>query len=141
LGNAAIMPAKMPARSPSSIDVVVGRNVRIRRLDKGLSQAELASRLGVTFQQVQRYEAGGNRIGSGRLVKVAAILGVPVAALFQGVEGVQHAVSLLSLIADPRAFRLAHAFAAIEDGVERLSIVKLVEKIAAAVAPPKQRRR
>jgi transcriptional regulator with XRE-family HTH domain len=135
------MPAKMPARSPSSIDVVVGRNVRIRRLDKGLSQAELASRLGVTFQQVQRYEAGGNRIGSGRLVKVAAILGVPVAALFQGVEGVQHAVSLLSLIADPRAFRLAHAFAAIEDGVERLSIVKLVEKIAAAVAPPKQRRR
>jgi transcriptional regulator with XRE-family HTH domain len=135
------MPAKMPARSPSSIDVVVGHNVRIWRVARGLSQVELASRLGVTFQQVQKYEVGGNRIGSGRLVKVAAILGVPVAALFQGVEGVQHAVSLLSLIADPRAFRLAHAFAAIEDGVERLSIVKLVEKIAAAVAPPKQRRR
>lgn len=137
--NAAVM-AKEFARSPSSIDVAVGRNVRIWRMARGLSQAQLADQLGVTFQQVQKYEAGGNRIGTGRLVKVAAVLGLPVAALFEGVEGVQHAASLLSLIADPRAFRLAHAFAAIEDRAERLSIVKLVEKIAAAVPQPKPRR-
>jgi 3-oxoacyl-[acyl-carrier protein] reductase len=51
---------------------------------KGLSQAQLANRLGVTFQQVQKYEVGANRIGTGRLVKVAGILGVPIAALFDG---------------------------------------------------------
>lgn len=133
------MPAKAPARGPGSIDVAVGCNVRICRMARGMSQADLASRLGVTFQQVQKYESGGSRIGSGRLVKVAAILAVPLAALFQGVEGVPHAVSLLSLIVDPRAFRLARAFAAIKDSAERLMIVKLVEKIAAAVPQPKQR--
>ena len=135
------MAAEKPTRSPSSIDIAVGRNVRIWRMTRGMSQAELASRLGVTFQQVQKYEVGGNRIGTGRLVKVAAILGVPVATLFQGVEGMQHAASLLALIADPRSFRLARAFSEIEDGAERLSIVKLVEKIAAAVPQPKSRHR
>ncbi|HEV2955529.1 MAG TPA: helix-turn-helix transcriptional regulator [Xanthobacteraceae bacterium] len=105
-----------------------------------MSQAQLATQLGVTFQQVQKYEAGSSRIGTGRLVKVAAILGVPVATLFQGVDGVAHAASLLSLIADVRSFRLAHAFAAIEDRAERLSIVNLVEKIAAGVQQPKRRR-
>jgi transcriptional regulator with XRE-family HTH domain len=136
-----VMAAEKPVRGPDSIDVAVGRNVRIWRMAKGMSQAELAKRLGVTFQQVQKYEVGANRIGTGRLVKVAAILGVPVAAMFQDVEGVQHAASLLSLIADPRSFRLARAFALIEDSAERLSIVALVEKIAAAVPQPKARRR
>jgi transcriptional regulator with XRE-family HTH domain len=47
---------------------------------KGLSQAQLGNRLGVTFQQVQKYEVGSNRIGTGRLVKLAAVLGIPIAA-------------------------------------------------------------
>jgi len=77
------MPAKSrPAKRPSSIDIAVGRNVRIWRMAKGLSQAQLANRLGVTFQQVQKYEVGSNRIGTGRLVKLAAILRIPIAALF-----------------------------------------------------------
>jgi len=136
------MPAKSrPAKRPSSIDIAVGRNVRIWRMAKGLSQAQLAHRLGVTFQQVQKYEVGSNRIGTGRLVKLAAILGVPIAALFDGTEGADPARSLLALIADKRGFRLARAFAAIADNTARLSLVNLVEKIAIAVPQPPRRRK
>jgi transcriptional regulator with XRE-family HTH domain len=108
---------------------------------KGLSQAQLAKRLGVTFQQVQKYETGGNRIPTGRLVKLAGILGVPIAALFEGTSEAEPSRSLLALISDPRSFRLGHAFAAIGDRTARLSIVNLVEKIAASVAKPKGRRK
>ena len=135
------MPAKTPPKRPTSIDIAVGRNVRIWRMARGLSQAHLAQRLGITFQQVQKYEVGANRIGTGRLVKAAAILRVPVAALLEGADGADPARSPLSLVADRRSFRLAHAFAAIEDRTARLSIVNLVEKIAAAVPQPKRRRR
>ena len=136
------MPAKSRlAKRPSSIDIAVGRNVRIWRMAKGLSQAQLAHRLGVTFQQVQKYEVGSNRIGTGRLVKLAAILRIPIAALFDGTEGADPARSLLGLIADKRAFRLARAFAAIADNTARLSLVNLVEKIAIAVPQPPRRRK
>jgi transcriptional regulator with XRE-family HTH domain len=124
-----------PPRRPNSVDVAVGRNVRIWRMAKGLSQAQLAQRLGVTFQQVQKYEVGANRIGTGRLVKLAAILGIPIAVLFEGADRTDPARSPLALIADTRAFRLAHAFAAVKDATLRLSLVKLVEKIAIAVPP------
>jgi transcriptional regulator with XRE-family HTH domain len=134
------MPARKLAKRPSTIDVAVGRNIRIWRMAKGMSQAHLANRLGVTFQQIQKYEVGANRIGTGRLVKAAAILGVPIATLFDGVDRADDASALLSLVADSRSFRLAHAFAAIKDGTLRLSLVNLVEKVAAAV-PQQQRRR
>jgi transcriptional regulator with XRE-family HTH domain len=136
------MPAKSPRtppRRPSPVDVAVGRNVRIWRMARGLSQAQLANRLGVTFQQVQKYEVGANRIGTGRLVRLAAILGIPIAALFDGADAADPARSMLALIADIRAFRLAHAFAAVNDTTLRLSLVKLVEKVAIAV-PQSQRR-
>ena len=115
--------------------------MRIWRMAKGLSQAQLAYRLGVTFQQVQKYEVGANRISTGRLFKVAAVLGVPIAVLLEGADAADHAASLLSFVADSRSFRLAHAFAAIKNSTLRLSLVTLVEKIAAAVPPPKTRRR
>ena len=131
--------SRTAARRPSPVDVAVGRNARIWRMAKGLSQAQLAHRLDVTFQQIQKYEVGANRIGTGRLVKLAAILGIPIAALFEGADAADPTRSLHVLIADPRAFRLAHAFAAIEDTTLRLSLVKLVEKIVIAVPPPKRR--
>ena len=135
------MPANRPPKRPTSIDIAVGRNVRIWRMARGLSQAQLAQRLGVTFQQVQKYEVGSNRIGTGRLVKAAAILGIPVAALLEGVDGSDRTRSLLSLVGDRRSFRLADAFAAIEDKAARVSIVNLVEQIASTVPQPKRRRR
>ena len=135
------MPPKRPAKRPSSIDVAVGRNVRIWRMARGLSQAQLASRLGVTFQQLQKYEVGANRIGTGRLVKVANILRVPITALFEGTDAADPSRSLLALIAEARAFRLAHAFSAIKDSTLRLTIVGAVEKIAQAVPPGSRKRR
>ena len=129
---------RLPKR-PSFIDIAVGRNVRIWRMAKGLSQAQLANRLGVTFQQIQKYEVGANRLGIGRLVRLAAILGIPIAALFDDAEGADPSRSLLALIADKRAFRLARAFAGIDDSRLRLSLVNLVEKIATAVPQPQRR--
>ena len=132
--------AKTPVRSPSTVDVAIGRNVRIWRMVKGLSQAQLANRLGLTFQQVQKYEAGGNRIPTGRLVKIAAILGVPIGVLFHEANAADPARSLLALISDARAFRLAHAFAAIKHNDFRVALVELVEKIAAANAAKRRRK-
>jgi len=56
----------MKSRGPQSLDKVVGRNVRVHRLAKGMSQTDLANELGITFQQIQKYEKGTNRVGSGR---------------------------------------------------------------------------
>jgi len=134
------MPAKKLPKKPSSIDLAVGRNVRIWRMARGMSQAQLASRLGVTFQQLQKYEVGANRIGTGRLVKVAGVLGIPIATLFEGAD-TDPSRSLLALVADARAFRLAQAFAVIDNSTLRLSLVYLVEKIAAAVPQPPRRSR
>ena len=135
------MPAKRPAKRPSPVDIAVGRNMRIWRLAKGLSQAQLAERLGITFQQVQKYETGANRIGTGRLVKVAAVLGVPISVLFEGANAAEPSRSLLALVSDARSFRLAHAFAAIANGALRLAVVNMVERIAATVPQAKGRRR
>jgi transcriptional regulator with XRE-family HTH domain len=109
-------------------------------MSKGLSQAQLASRLGVTFQQLQKYEVGANRIGTGRLVKAAAVLRVPISALFEGTNAAEPSQSLLALVSDSRSFRLAHAFAAIKHNAFRLSLVELIESIAAAEAAKRRRR-
>jgi transcriptional regulator with XRE-family HTH domain len=106
-----------------------------------MSQKQLGNRLGVSFQQLQKYESGVNRIPTGRLVKSAATLGVPISALFEGTGRADASQSLLALVSDSRSFRLAHAFAAIKHGTARLSLVNLVENIAAAVPQPKRRRR
>ncbi|MFL4968348.1 MAG: helix-turn-helix domain-containing protein [Xanthobacteraceae bacterium] len=74
----------MSPKRPDAIDVLVGHNIRIQRHAKGVSQTELAQRVGVTFQQVQKYEGGVNRVGAGRLTRIAAVLGVPVTALLDG---------------------------------------------------------
>jgi transcriptional regulator with XRE-family HTH domain len=134
------MPVKKSPKRPSPTDVVVGRNLRIWRMSRGFSQAQLASRLGVTFQQLQKYEVGANRIGTGRLVKAAAVLRVPISALFEGTNAAEPSRSLLALVSDSRSFRLAHAFAAIKHNPFRLSLVELVEKIAAAEAAKPRRK-
>jgi len=138
---AGTMPANRTAKSPSAVDIVVGRNVRVWRIAKGLSQGQLADRLGITFQQVQKYEIGGNRVPVGRLVKIAAILGVPISALFEGTNAAEPSRSSLMLVSNSRSFRLAHAFAAIKNNSLRLSLVNLVEKIAGAAPQQSGKRR
>lgn len=74
----------MNARSATAIDIEIGRRLRLFRTAAGLSQAQLAQTLGITFQQVQKYERGTNRIGSGRLYEAAQVLGIAVASFFEG---------------------------------------------------------
>jgi len=74
---------KLKSSGPKPVDIEVGRRVKARRLAIGMSQERLASILGVTYQQVQKYERGTNRIGSSRLAEIAKALSVPVAALFE----------------------------------------------------------
>lgn len=73
-------------KSPDPIDIHVGQRVRARRKMLGLSQTQLGTELGVTFQQVQKYERGTNRIGSSRLFRMSTTLDVPVAYFFEGAE-------------------------------------------------------
>ena len=71
--------------APEAVDVHIGRRVRKRRTLLGISQAELAEALGLTFQQVQKYERGANRISAGRLHFISDILGVPINYFFDGI--------------------------------------------------------
>jgi transcriptional regulator with XRE-family HTH domain len=80
----ASMAAKIDPRQPDSTDVEVGRLVRALRMSRGLSQTNLANRIGVTFQQVQKYESGANRISMGRLTNIAKLFGVSVPYLLDG---------------------------------------------------------
>ena len=75
------------AKTPTSTDVLVGSRVCFRRTEIGLTQQVLAEKLGVTFQQVQKYEKGTNRIGAGRLQEVSKALGVPITYFFQSLSG------------------------------------------------------
>lgn len=78
---------KLGPRSANPIDVHVGARVRIRRKLMRMSQEKLGDQLGVTFQQVQKYERGANRIGASRLWKLSEVLEMPVASFYEGLEG------------------------------------------------------
>lgn len=128
--------AAMGSKKPDLIDVEVGQRIRIQRLAAGLSQTELAERIGVAFQQVQKYEKGMNRVGAGRLTQIARVLNVPVSSFFDGREAIEKVVrqgnqSPLAAMAQPHAFRLLRAYATIADGELRRSIVEFVERVAA----------
>ena len=75
---------RMPDGRPNPIDIHVGKRIRLRRLALNLSQETLAELLGITFQQIQKYENGGNRISASRLWDCACVLDVPVQFFFQG---------------------------------------------------------
>ena len=71
-------------KSPLPKDIQIGQRIRAQRLNSGMSQTDLADRLGVTFQQVQKYEKGVNRVGAGRLEQIAEAIGVTAAFFFDG---------------------------------------------------------
>lgn len=133
----------MAGRGGSPVDALVGRNIRIHRLDRGLSQTELGNHIGVTFQQVQKYENGVNRVGSGRLFKIAEVLGVPVSGFFDGAdysgdETVRN--SPVAMLAEPYALRLLKAVRDIADPELRRSLVEVAEKFAAKLNTPASRK-
>ena len=125
---------------PNPTDKHVGARVRMRRMMLGMSQEKLGDALGLTFQQVQKYEKGSNRIGASRLQHIAQILQVPVAFFFDGgpgAEGTRGAETaspayLSEFLATRDGLALAKAFMAINDKKLRRCIVALVEEIVSA---------
>jgi transcriptional regulator with XRE-family HTH domain len=126
----------MGKRGRDPIDVEVAKRVRTLRLRRGLSQTELSEALGVTFQQVQKYERGANRISAGRLYQIAKVLGVPVAFFFADFKGRRGGTPAQALAVDFEflqtggAMRLIRAYARIGDRGTRLALVRLAECLA-----------
>ena len=102
---------KLMAKASNIVDVYVGARLRMRRTMLGMSQSKLGELLGVTFQQIQKYEKGSNRIGSSRLAQIATRLNVPVAFFFQGLEQKQLSGS------DARELGLIDSLLSTKDGL------------------------
>ena len=113
----------MTPRSPDQIDAHIGRRIAQRRSALGLTQGGLAERLGLSFQQVQKYEAGTNRVSASRLVRIADFLGASVLDFLpEGAEAAE---------ADPELGRLTNAFSRIGDAEVRSALTRLATALAA----------
>ena len=117
------------------VDVYVGARIGLRRSALGLSQTALAHRLGISFQQVQKYETGQNRISASRLHRMATVLGASVEAFFPPVEtagepgeGSGASLRFITATADGRA--VANAFPMIEDREVRRCVARIVQALA-----------
>ncbi|MGY5789801.1 helix-turn-helix domain-containing protein len=132
----------MNAKTPNAIDTYVGSRVRMRRQLLGLSQERLADQIGVTFQQVQKYEKGLNRIGASRLQRIAEVLSTSPSFFFQQNESEPVRLVETNVAADPVAeflhskegLALNRAFLKITDTQLREKIVALVKAMAQAQA-------
>ena len=128
-------------KRPNPIDIHVGSRVRLRRNIIGMSQEKLGEALGITFQQIQKYEKGTNRVGASRLQQISEILRIPVSFLFEGgpggvinANGASEAPSpayVSDFLATSEGLALTRAFTRISDSKLRRSIVDLVEQKAA----------
>jgi len=122
----------MTRQGPDPIDVAVGARVRIRRRWLGVSQTQLANALGITFQQVQKYERGANRVSASMLVKIAAKLETTVAALV-GEDGQAPVEAIIyAQLATPGATELLAAYAQISDGEARRALLTITEGLVPA---------
>jgi transcriptional regulator with XRE-family HTH domain len=121
----------MRAKGTQPVDSLVGARIRILRKRRKMSQEDLGKAIGVTFQQVQKYENGKNRVGASRLHRVATVLNVPIAELFDGVSETSSTLKTTkSLAFDSQALRIAEAFVKISDKELRSSLVDLAEAMA-----------
>ncbi len=126
-------PPKMKQRSAGKPDVELGKRIRLRRVEQKISQAELGDTLGVSFQQVQKYEKGVNRVGAARLQQIATVLDVPV-TFFYGTGGndkPQREVESLLFLDSSFSLRLLRAYHKIKDQTVQRQLVSLMESIAA----------
>lgn len=125
-------------RTRQPVDAFVGSRMRMRRLLNGLTQKQLADMLGVSFQQLQKYEKGTSRIGPARLQMVASALDVPISFFFDGAEGATvmpegetpAAAFVHKMVAMSDGQQLARAFISITDSKLRRQITDLVESMA-----------
>lgn len=126
-------------KKPNPIDIHVGARIRLRRNMLGMSQEKLGDHLGITFQQIQKYEKGTNRVGASRLQAIASILEVPVAFFFEdapgnpGVTGLaeENATTyVVDFLSSTEGLRLNRAFVRISDPKVRSRIIDLVRALA-----------
>jgi transcriptional regulator with XRE-family HTH domain len=121
----------MPTKMPDPLDAMVGARIRVFRIHRKISQTDLADQIGVTFQQVQKYEKGTNRIGASRLSRIATVLGISVGELFESPgEKAGDSALLFRLLAEPGALRVLKAYTRTSDPRIRHAIAELVEGIA-----------
>ncbi len=125
-------------RKPSHVDAHVGSRIRLRRKLLGLSQQQLAEQLGLTFQQVQKYERGVNRVSASKLYETAQVLGAPVTHFFEGLDGeVQFdgtpgagEAAVTAFLMTPEGLELATLFPRIPKGRMRHQVLELVRTLA-----------
>ncbi|WP_424753324.1 helix-turn-helix domain-containing protein [Methylobacterium sp.] len=118
----------MTVKSATDVDRTVGLRIATLRKAKGLSQTELGQHVGVTFQQIQKYEKGANRISSGRLQQIAQFLEVPMSTLFGDREAEEHS-DAFGFLREAGAVDLLRAYAAIEDDQLRRDVLQLVRTV------------
>jgi transcriptional regulator with XRE-family HTH domain len=121
--------AVVATRSAGKPDIELGRRIRLRRVEMKISQSELAEQLGVSFQQVQKYEKGLNRVGANRLQQTATALDVPITFFYDGDGKSREVESLLSLDS-AFSLRLLRAYTKIKDQTVQRQLVSLIESIA-----------
>ena len=131
----------MTAKSPNPIDIHVGSRVRMRRNLVGYSQEKLGELLGLTFQQVQKYEKGTNRVSASRLYQISKILNVPVQYFYDDlpneIENSKYGFAesatpapVMDFLSSSEGLQLNKAFASIEEPSVRKKVVELVKAIA-----------
>ena len=126
---------------PHSVDIHVGQRLKARRLFLGLSQTDLAKRVDISFQQIQKYETGMNRVSASRLYDIAQSLAVPVAYFFEGVDGADaaHATDAPAeglpgdILADKEALELIRSYYAIPEN-QRRRLFELARVLSDAAA-------
>ena len=121
--------ARPGTKRTTEVDGVIGAKMRMRRSELGMTQTDLAKALGITFQQVQKYEQGKNRVGGSRLAGVAKTLQVPVSYFFEQTNDEIEAVQG-SLLSTRGAVSLLRAYAAIKDRHQRQAMVNMARAIA-----------
>jgi len=121
----------MPTKKSGPLDAMVGARISMLRVNRGMSQVMLAERIGVTFQQVRKYERGADRVGASRLAQIASVLDVSVGEFFESSRpGPRGLNSPVHLLVEPGALRVLKAYARTPSPRVRSCIAKLVESIA-----------
>lgn len=123
--------ARQGKRRPDANDIAVGRRVRAQRLARNWSQTRLADELGIAYQQLQKYELGVNRVGAGRLQRIAQVFGVPIKSLFAA-DGAasRDQTATRAFLTTAGATRLLRAYAAIRKPRMRRVLIEMAEEIA-----------
>jgi transcriptional regulator with XRE-family HTH domain len=121
-----------PKNSSTDVDALVGERVRSRRLQAKMSQATLGEAIGVTFQQIQKYEKGANRIGSGRLFKIAEVLQCDVTEFYDSVRNNPTIVStpFSRFLATNEGVAIIEAMVKIKSQALRRAVIDIAEKLA-----------